>query len=144
MSVEEQKALSKRLYVEIFGEGRYETADEILSPDVVSHGPGQPPRTGTEGIKLQAQLLRTAIPDLQSVLLDQLAEGDRVASRWLGTGTHTGPLQLPNVDLPPTGKHIEFEEIRIDRYENGRIVESWFLPDRYSLWEQLGLIPRWG
>jgi predicted ester cyclase len=106
----------------------------------VSHGPGAPPAVGTDGIKCQAILLRTAFPDLTVTLEDQLAEGDRVASRWTGSGTHTGPLTLPAGPVPPTDTRITFEEIRIDRFANGRIVESWFLPDRFTLWQQLGLL----
>jgi predicted ester cyclase len=136
----EHKVLSRRLYQEVFGLGRLEAADEILSPDCVSHGPGTPPTTGTDGIKRQATILRAAFPDLLVTLEDQLAEGDRVASRWTGSGTHTGPLTLPTGPLRPTGTKIAFGEIRIDRFADGRIVESWFLPDRFTLWQQLGLL----
>jgi predicted ester cyclase len=96
---------------------------------------------GTESIKRQAIVLRTAIPDLQVALEDQLADGDRVASRWRGSGTNTGVLRLPTGEVRPTGIAIEFEEIRIDRFVGDRIVESWFLPDRLRLWQQLGLVP---
>jgi predicted ester cyclase len=141
LRVIQHKGLSRRLYEEVFGLGRLEAADEILSPDCVSHGPGTPPTIGTDGIKRQATILRTAFPDLRVSLDDQLAEGDRVASRWTGSGTHSGPLTLPAGPLPPTGARIAFGEIRIDRFADGRIVESWFLPDRFTLWQQLGLLP---
>jgi hypothetical protein len=51
-----------------------------------------------------------------------------VASRWLGTGTNTGPLRLPTGDIPPSGRTIASTEIR-DAFDGDRIVESWFLPD---------------
>ena len=142
MSIEAHKEASRRLYVEVFGAGNFAVADEILAPDCVSHAADAPPMAGTDGIKLQAALLRASIPDLASTLQDQVAEGDRVVSRWLGTGTHTGPLRLPTGTIEGTGRKIAFEEIRIDRFQNGRIVESWFIPDRLTLWQQLGLIPR--
>jgi predicted ester cyclase len=134
-------ALSERLYRDVFGAGRLETADEILDPAIVSHAGSMPPRPGSEGIKLQAIVLRTAIPDLAVSLEDQIEAGDRVVSRWRARGTHTGPLRMPGVDLAPTGRPIDFAEIRIDRFAGDRIVESWFIPDRYGVWEQLGLIP---
>ena len=140
MSIEDNKRTSARLYVEVFNKGNFGAADEILSPNVVSHAADQPPRPGTEGIKLQARLLRTAIPDLESILEDQVAEGDKVVSRWTGKGTNTGELRLPTGVVPPTGRAVSFGEIRIDRFENGLIVESWFIPDRFALWQQLGLI----
>ncbi len=141
MGVEANKALARRLYEELFGRGNLDAADEILAADCVSHGPGVPPQRGTEGIKRQATLLRTAFPDLRTVLNDQIAEGDRVTSRWTGMGTHTGPLMLPDGTVEPTGRDISFEEIRVDRIADGRIAESWFIPDRFTLWQQLGLLP---
>lgn len=141
MSEEEHKATSRRLYEEVFGRGNLVAADEILDAQAVSHGPGTPPNVGSDQIKRQAMLLRTAMPDLQVILNDQLAEGDRVASRWTGRGTHTGQLNLMGTSVAPTGREIVFDEIRIDRYAGGRIVESWFIPDRMTLWQQLGLLP---
>lgn len=131
------KMLARRLYEEVFGRGNLDAADEIMSPDCVSHGPGMPVQIGTDGIKRQAALLRSAAPDLETILEDQVAEGDRVASRWRGTGTHTGPLAMPTGPLQPTGRRFEFGEMRIDRIADGRIVESWFIPDRAGLMQQL-------
>src|SRR5262245_50654859 len=139
--VQANKRRSQRLYDEIFGKGNFAAADELMAPDIVNHGPGAPPVPGTEGIKRQAALLRTAMPDLEVILHDQVGEGDRVASRWTGRGTHAGPLNLPTGLVPATGNAISFDEIRIDRHASGRIVESWWIPDRLTLWTQLGLLP---
>ncbi len=138
---EDNRAASRRLYEEVFGRGDFEVADQILAADMISHGPGSPPLVGTEQIKRQAALLRGAFPDLTVTLEDQFAAGDRVCSRWSSTGTHTGDLPMPTGVVPATGNRIAFEEIRIDRYARGRIVESWFIPDRLSVWRTLGLIP---
>jgi predicted ester cyclase len=134
------KDLARRLYEEVFGLGNLEAADEIMAADVVSHGPGTPPSAGTDQIKQQAVRLRRAIPDLETVLNDQIAEGDRVASRWTGRGTFTGPLALPTGPVEPNGRAVSFDEIRIDRFVDGRIVESWFIPDRFTLWQQMGVL----
>jgi hypothetical protein len=141
LTVDQMKAASRRLYVDVFGAGSLDAADEIMAVGCISHGPGTPPVVGTDSIKQQANLLRAAVPDLRVDLEDQLAEGDRVASRWNGSGTNTGPLRTPTGSVPPTGRPVAFSEIRIDRFEQGRIVESWFLPDRLTLWQQLGLVP---
>lgn len=45
------KALSRRLYEEVFGHGNLAATGEVLAPDCVSHGPGVPAVVGTEGIK---------------------------------------------------------------------------------------------
>ena len=139
--LDRNKALARRLYEEVFGRGNLAAADEIMDAGCISHGAGAPAQTGTEGIKRQAVLLRTAIPDLKTSLEDQFGEEARVVGRWSGTGTHTGPLNLPTGTVPATGRPIAFDEIRIDRFAGGRIVESWFIPDRMTLWQQLGLLP---
>ncbi len=141
MSLEGNKALACRLYDEVFGAGNLDAADEVLAPDCLSHAAGLPSVQGTDGIKLQATILRAAFPDLAVALLDQLGEGDRVASRWRGSGTHTGPMSMPGgTALLPTGRHVSWEEIRIDRFADGRIVESWFIPDRLGLMLALGAL----
>lgn len=133
-------AASRRLIEEVFGRGNYDVADEILAVEFIGHGPGAPPAVGTESLKRQAARLRGAFPDFAVALEDSFAAGDRVCTRWSSTGTHTRELPMPAGPLAPTGKRIEFSETRIDRHENGRIAECWFLPDRFSLWQQLGLI----
>lgn len=136
MLIDERKEIARRLYEEVFGAGNVDAADEILAKDCVSHGPGQAPVSGREGIKAQAGVLRTAFPDLHVTCASQLGEGNRVASHWVGTGTFSGSFGGTH----PTGAPIRFEEIRIDRFDGERIVESWFIPDRFTLWQQLGLI----
>jgi predicted ester cyclase len=139
--VEVNKDRSRRLYEEIFGQGNYAAADDLMAAGVVNHGPGSPPVLGTEGIKRQAALLRTAIPDLHVTLDDQFGHQDRVVSRWTGSGTHSGPLMLPTGTVDGTGRSISFGEIRIDRHADRRIAESWWIPDRFTLWQQFGLLP---
>jgi predicted ester cyclase len=138
---ETNKERSRRLYEEIFGRGNYAAADDLMAAGIVNHGPGSPPAVGSEGIKRQAALLRTAIPDLRVTLNDQFGHGDRVVSRWTGSGTHSGPLTPPAGTVEGTGRGISFDEIRIDRHAGGRIAESWWIPDRFTLWQQLGLLP---
>jgi len=139
--VERNKAASRRLYEEVFGRGSLDVADEILAEDCLNHGPGSVTVAGTGQIKAQAHVLRTAIPDLRLELKDQFVVGDRVCSRWSGSGTHRGDMRTQAGTVPPTGNRIAFDEIRIDRHADGRITESWFMPDRLTLWQQLGLVP---
>lgn len=139
-ATETNKKRSRSLYEQVFGLGNFETADDLLAPDVLNHAPGVPDSTGTEGIKRQGALLRTAFSDLKVICNDQVAEGGKVTTFWTGQGTHDGPLNLPAGVIEPTGRQISFWEMRIDRHSGGRIVEAWFLPDRFTLWAQLGLL----
>ena len=134
------KGAARRLYEEVFDRGNFDAADEIMAPDVINHGPGAPALVGAGQIKAQGRALRRAFPDFKTTLRDQVAEGEMVCSRWTATGTHTGELVLPFGAVSATGKPIAFDEIRIDRFAEGRIVESWFIPDRFTLWSALGLM----
>jgi ketosteroid isomerase-like protein len=50
------------------------------------------------------------------------------------------PRRVRSTATSRSGKELAFDEIRIDRFAGGRIVESWFIPDRFTMWNALGLI----
>jgi predicted ester cyclase len=64
---------------------------------------------------------------------DILATDDKVALRWTMTGTHEGPM----FGEEPTGKEVELTAIEINRFENGRLVETWTQSDMLGLKEQI-------
>ena len=70
-------------------------------------------------------------------ILDSVAESDVVCCRYIGRGTHTGPL----LHLPPTGRPAEMEGLAYFRFDQGRIVESVNRYDAVGLAQQLGLLP---
>ena len=43
---------------------------------------------GVEGARQFAAGMRSAFPDLTCTIEDQIAEGDKVVSRWRASGTH--------------------------------------------------------
>ena len=83
---------------------------------------------------------RTAFPDAQYTIEDQIAEGDTVMTRWSGRGTHQGPL----MGIPPTGKQSTVTGMSIGRSEGGKIVEVWTEFDLLGVLQQLGVIPTMG
>jgi predicted ester cyclase len=72
------------------------------------------------------------------VIEDVIGEGDRVAVRWSGSGTHVGEF----MGIPPTGKSFTIAGIDIHRIENGRMAEHWHVVDQLSPLQQLGLLPQ--
>ena len=60
-----------------------------------------------------------AFPDFSAELVQQIDDGDRVASHWIFRGTHRGELY----GIPPTGKSVEFQNLSICRVESGRIAQ---------------------
>src|SRR5215207_10454783 len=93
VSTEENKVLARRVLEEIFNKGNLDAADELLAPDFVDHDPSMPEDVrGPEGFKEYVSAYRSAFPDLHVQIEDQIAEGDKVTTRWTGTGTHEGEL----------------------------------------------------
>jgi predicted ester cyclase len=73
----------------------------------------------------------------QVTIEDQIAEGDRVVTRWSGQSTHQGEF----MGIPPTGKTVRVTSISIDRVAGGQIVESWWESDQLGMMQQLGVVP---
>jgi len=136
MSAEENKALVRRFVEEFWNEGNAATADELMAADAAIHMP-----TGEvvdlDGLKGFAGTWRQSFPDWHSTFEELIAEGDRVAERWTGRGTHRGELQ----GIPPTDKRVEAPGSVFYRIVDGKIVELWGQLDMMSLMQQLGAIP---
>jgi steroid delta-isomerase-like uncharacterized protein len=82
-------------------------------------------------------MFRTAFPDLQCTVEDEIREGDQFAAHWTMRGTHKGSF-LGN---PPTGRPVVVQGIIFARTDNGRIVEDWTLLDQLGILQQLGIVP---
>jgi steroid delta-isomerase-like uncharacterized protein len=129
---------STRLITEVFGAGKYEVADELVAPGAQSHDAAQPaPVVGPEGAKEAARGYRSAFPDLSFTVEQTVAQGEYVATRWISRGTHQGEL----FGIPATGKECTVSGISVDRWQNGKIVESWTNWDTLGLLQQLGAVP---
>jgi steroid delta-isomerase-like uncharacterized protein len=115
----------------------FKTIDELMAPDALIHTPLRIEATGAELAKqLWARLLR-AYPDLRIAIEDLIAEGDKVVSRNTVTGTHQGE----HMGIPPTGKSVTYNEVIINRFADGRIVETWAVVDVLAQMRQLGAVP---
>jgi steroid delta-isomerase-like uncharacterized protein len=139
MSAETNKALVRREFEEMFCQGGdLDTAGEFYAPNYVLHEPTSGEVRGLEAARQFAATYREAFPDLQSAIEDQVAEGDKVVSRFSGRGTHLGETE----DFgPATGNSVEITGITIDRFAEGRIVEEWTSYDALGLLQQIGLVP---
>jgi predicted ester cyclase len=85
--------------------------------------------------------LHTAFPDFHILIEDQIAEGDRVVTRFTASGTHLGVWQSPLGMHQPTGKQFQHEGIRIFRVVDGKLAETWGGADTLSQLQQLGVLP---
>ncbi|MBL7259434.1 ester cyclase [Paractinoplanes lichenicola] len=108
--------------------------DSLVAEDFVEQNPmpGQGPgRAGLAGVLAG---MFAAFPDLRWTLLDTIAENDRVMTLSSWTGTHEGPF----LGLAPTGRQVRVEAWTLDRYRDGKLVESRIIMDIAGLRAQLG------
>jgi steroid delta-isomerase-like uncharacterized protein len=137
MSADDNKALVRRFYEDAWNKHNPAVVDEIYAADFVDRSPDIPgiPHT-RDGLKQFLVMYLRAYPDANIRIEDQLAEGDRVVTRWTGRGTQTGEL----MGMPPGGKSVAVAGVQIDRFAGGRIVESWTLFDQLGMLQQLGVV----
>ena len=106
---ETNKAVFRR-YLQAFNDGDLEAFDELIAADYVNHNPSQPdPLPGPAGLKPIIRQLRMQMPDLQFEEVQLIAEGNLVAAHLRVLGFGREPIQ----------------QIQIERFEQGRIVEHW-------------------
>jgi steroid delta-isomerase-like uncharacterized protein len=129
-------ALARRAIEEVWNRGNYEVLPELVANDILIHTAPDDIH-GHEGIRQFYESLRQAFPDIRFTIEDQLADGDRIATRWSAQGTHKGMFQ----GLPATGKQVRLTGIDIDRFVNGKVVECWPEANELGLLQQLGLLP---
>jgi steroid delta-isomerase-like uncharacterized protein len=136
MSVEQNIELMKRWYREVWREGKNETIFELLASDALLHGQTGPEEEikGPEGFVAFAQQIREAFPDTEVAVQDIFGVDDKIAVRWVATGTHTGH----GLGMPPSDKRISICGTTIARILNGKIVEGWDNWDRLGMLKQVG------
>jgi predicted ester cyclase len=127
MSAQENKMLSNRV-AQAISEGDLEALDELMAPELADE------------FKRDVAEIRRAFPDYAGTNVEQIAEGEEVANRFVFLGTHLGEFEGVN----PTGKRVEFVGHSIDRVVEGKIVESWVEVDMLGVMRQLGAEPGQG
>ena len=133
---EENKTIARRILNDLVVEMNLEKIDEYFSPDVTVHVPFLEMPPGREGIRSLYSSFPGAIADVELTFEDQIAEGDRVVTRWSSIFTHTGDL----FGVPSTGKRVKQSGIMIYRIKDGRVVEQWAEANMWGLMQQLGVV----
>jgi len=132
---EANKALARRVIEELFTKHNVALIDEFF-PDCVYRAPTVGELRGEAYRQFLTQVL-AAFPDGRWTVEDQIAEGDKVATRWSFTGIHSGIL----MGIAPTGKQVRTSGVMIDRIVGGKIAEEWEEYDALGMMQQLGAVP---
>jgi predicted ester cyclase len=130
MSTAENKALVRQYFEVFHNQRQLDLGEQILGSDLL---------TPTLGV---AAMMRTAFPDYQITIDNQLAEADLVATVWTATGTHQGNWASPIGPVAPTGKAVTWTGTTTLRIVEGKITEvigtNW---DHLGILQQLGALP---
>src|SRR5205823_5813759 len=137
MSSDQNKAIVRRLLEEPW-KGDLRVVDELIDRNYVGYDPSVPePLRGPDGFKENISTYRSAYSDARITVDEQIAEGDKVASRWTGRGTHDGDL----MGVAPTGKQVTVSGLTLSRLANGKVVEEYTNWDTFGMMQQLGAVP---
>ncbi|MFI5122503.1 MAG: ester cyclase [Vicinamibacteria bacterium] len=136
-TTQENIAVSRRLLEDVFNEGKVDLIDELCTDGYVGHDPvvGDDDR---EASKRTITGYREAFPDIHFTVIDAFGVDDKVVVRWSGVGTFENEL----MGQAPTGeKGDPVEGINIDRFEDGKVAESWTQWDTLRFMKNIGAMP---
>jgi predicted ester cyclase len=135
----DHKATSRHL-LELWGDNAPHKAADYLAASYVNHQlPDAAGGTSAKSLEQWKALLadfHEGFSDVKIEVLLQVAEGNYVCSRWRLTAKHTGTFN----DIAATGKTSTWTGVHTDRYDGGKLVESWVDWDKYSFLENLGVV----
>ena len=138
MTIEENKTIARRYFLEVWNESNLDLIDELLDPGYVRMGGrqiyGAPITPDVQ--KSVIRRFKEAFPDATFTIIDQIAEGDTVVNRLRATGTNNGTREF--MGILPTGNSFECDIIAILVIKNGRIASSLVSDDDLGLLQQLG------
>src|SRR5215212_5101567 len=134
VSVEENnKALVRKFFEEVWSKGNVAAVHEFLAPDFVVHDTLPREEGGTEDYKRAVAEQIVASSDFHVSIEEQIAEGDKVVTRHVDSGTHD---QEEFEGFAPSGARITMENITINRVVEGKIVQERNVANISPLWQQ--------
>ena len=137
MTPSNNEAIYRRIIEEGFNQGNLAVADELVAESAVEHQRGGA-GDGPEGLKRTISILRSAFPDFTLTIEELVAVGDKVWARQRGGGTNLGSF----AGFPPSGRKAFTDVIDICRFEDGKMVEHWGVPDQLGMMMALGHIAK--
>ncbi|MGA9994008.1 MAG: ester cyclase [Pyrinomonadaceae bacterium] len=137
--LDENRDLIHRWFEEVWNKGRADAIDEMFAEDGIAHG-----LSDVSGAELRGPAefrefhnkFRNAFPDIEVVVEDTIAEGDKVTARCSVRGKHRGDA----LGFAATNKPIEITGIAIVRVRDGKIVEAWNNFDFMAMFKQIGVM----
>ncbi len=135
------KALARRMIEELWNQGKLAVVDELYAKDYVGHGLAATGLgTSLDALKSFVKLYRSAFPDIQLTIEEQIASGNKIVQRWTARGTHKGEL----MGIAPTDKAVSITGTATMCFSDGKCIESWNHWNTLDMLQQLGVAPSFG
>ena len=108
---------------------------KYFAPDARVHSmtPGNVAGAGLDYLKVRAQSLLNAFPDIKFVVEEFIQQDDRVAARVTIEGTHRSEF----AGISATGKRMKVYDFAMYRVAEGKITDVWSLIDMHAMRDQL-------
>ena len=129
MSADHETLINR--YVSAYNAHAWEQLGELLRADYVHHNNGA--RLDVDQFIRGAEWIRSGLPDFTVEVLDTVSEGDRIAVRFVGRGTHLGSF----FGEPVTSRTVTLYGTTVFRIADGRIAEDWEQMDEADLRRQV-------
>ena len=138
MAEDQNKAASRKVW-EIFASGNLDDLDNYIAEGAAYHDTQDPfgDQRGPGHMRSLMHMYRTSFSNMRFDVKNQVAEGDYVVTLIEAQGDDTGGL----MGQPATGRHARIMLTATNRFENGKIAETWSTWDTLGMLQQLGLIP---
>ena len=112
-----------------------ELADRVCRECFAPVSPGaMDPLTDSPTALAMYEAFVEAFPDARFTPEWRVVEGDRAAMGGVMTGTHLGPW----LDVPPSGRHVEFLAISLLQFRDGKLVDLMVVQDSLAVAVQIG------
>jgi steroid delta-isomerase-like uncharacterized protein len=132
---EQNKALAKRWFEEVWNQGRESSIDELFHPQGKTYGFPEPDSVliGPDGFKTVHRVFHNAFGNIHIAIDDLIAEEDKVAIRWTCTMVQNGE----GLGFPATGKNVAFPGSSFIHCREGQIIHGWNFMDLTKMTQQL-------
>jgi len=141
--LESNKALIRKAYLDGMNNRDLSIIDEVFAPDYLVHYPGMDPIQGRDKAKEAIASFLNAFPDIVFHIDDQIAELDKVVTKWSARGTFSGTFTgfpKKGMEIQPNGKPVIFGATDIYLVRDNQIAEEWNTLETMELMHQLGLV----
>jgi predicted ester cyclase len=131
MSFTNNKSIAQQFVEEVLNKGNFDKIKNLITPNIVWHGQYKEVK-GLKSLKKWISLERTIFPDMQFSIVDNLAEHDKVAIRWV--------LQARLKKKPSNHQKLQSRGISIFQFEDNKVKEAWIAFDALNLALQIGVV----